>query len=123
MHSEAKKNLIRKKKRAFRVRNKVRGTSEVPRLSIVKTNKHIYAQIIDDEASKTLLSASTRRKVNKGEALMKKNVENAKQIGLSLAEQAKSLNIMQVRFDRGAHKYHGVVEAIAVGAREGGLNV
>lgn len=123
MHSEAKKNIVRKQKRAFRVRNTVRGTEAIPRLSVVKTNKHIYAQIIDDESSKTLVSASTRQKENKGTELVKKSVENAKKLGLYLAEKAKNQNIEKVRFDRGSHKYHGLVEALATGAREGGLNV
>lgn len=123
MHSEAKKKLVRKKKRAFRVRNKVRGTADVPRLSVVKTNKHLYAQLIDDEASKTLVFASTRQKENKGTDLGKKSLETAKKLGLYLAEKAKTQNIEQVRFDRGSHKYHGLVGAFATGAREGGLNV
>jgi len=105
--------------RHWRVRKKIRGTSERPRLSACFTAQHIYVQVIDDEAGRTLAAATTRRKsgVKNGA-----NVANAKRIGTEVAQAAKSKGITRVVFDRGAYLYHGRVKALADAAREGGLN-
>jgi large subunit ribosomal protein L18 len=104
-----------------RVRQKVSGTSERPRLTVYRSLNHIYAQIIDDRAGKTLVSASSidkgTRKENKGGG----NVAAAKVIGKIIAERAIAAGISKVAFDRGGYKYHGRVEALAQAAREAGL--
>ena len=107
--------LIRHK----RIRNKIMGTSEVPRLSVYRSNTGIYAQIIDDETRTTLVSASSLDKdLNSKNG---SNVEAAKVVGKSIAEKAKKANITKVVFDRGGYLYHGRVEALANAARENGL--
>lgn len=108
-------------RRTNRVRKKVRGSADRPRLNVYRSNKHIYCQLIDDEAGKTIVSASTRDKEVSGEIKFGGNVDAAKQIGLAIAEKAKSSGITQVRFDRGRYNYHGRVAEIASAAREGGL--
>ena len=105
-------------KRHNRVRGKISGTAERPRLSVFRSENHIYAQIIDDVAGKTLVSASTVEKSFEGNG---SNVEAAKKIGLLIAERAKNAGIETVVFDRGGYIYHGRVQALADGAREGGL--
>ena len=106
-------------KRHKRVRAKITGTAQCPRLNVFRSLQHIYAQIIDDEAGVTLVSASTTEKdfTNYGG-----NVEAAKAVGKLLAERAKEKNITDVVFDRGGYVYQGRVAALAEGAREGGLN-
>jgi large subunit ribosomal protein L18 len=98
------------------IRNKISGTSEKPRLSVFKSNKGIYAQIIDDSKGHTLLAASSRELGNE-----KNSVEVSKSVGTKLAEKAKAGGIEQVVFDRSGYLYHGKVKALAEGAREGGL--
>jgi len=110
-----------RRRRAFRVRNKLRGTSERPRLSISKTNKHIYAQLIDDERGISLAGVGTRSKENQKTEANKKSKEAAKEIGKQIAHLAKKRNISAVIFDRGISKYHGVIAELAQGAREAGL--
>ncbi len=105
-------------KRHRRVRAKVSGTPERPRLSVYRSEMHIYAQIIDDVAGNTLCSAST---VEKGFEGVGSNCEAAKKVGKTLAERAKAKGINTVVFDRGGYVYHGRVAALADGAREGGL--
>jgi large subunit ribosomal protein L18 len=102
-----------------RIRRKISGTSEVPRLSVFRSNKAIYAQIIDDEKQTTLVSASSLDKDLKLEN--GGNVEAAKKVGKSLAEKAKKAKITKVVFDRGGYLYHGRVAALAEAARENGL--
>ena len=104
--------------RHIRVRGKISGTPECPRLNVFRSNANIYAQIIDDVNGVTLVSANTLEKGFEGTA---GNVEAAKKIGLVLAERAKAKGIEQVVFDRGGYVYHGRVAALAEGAREGGL--
>ena len=118
MVKKADKNKAREA-RHRRVREKISGTPERPRLNVFRSTKHIYAQIIDDEAGVTLVSASTTEKdfTNYGG-----NVEAAKAVGKLLAERAKEKNITDVVFDRGGYVYQGRVAALAEGAREGGLN-
>ena len=101
-----------------RIRRKVTGTAERPRLAVHYSNQHIYAQVIDDAAGKTLVSAST---MDKSFEKASANVESAQQVGKLLAERAKGSNISAVVFDRGGHLYHGKVKALADAAREAGL--
>ncbi len=105
-------------KRHVRVRGKISGTPECPRLNVFRSNANIYAQIIDDVNGVTLVSANTLEKAFEGAA---GNCEAAKKVGLSLAERAKAKGIEEVVFDRGGYIYHGRVAALAEGAREGGL--
>ncbi len=99
----------------FRIRKKVNGTAERPRLSVFRSNKQIYAQVINDNEGKTLASASSLGL----EKLAK--TEQAKKVGAILAEKAKAAGVEQVVFDRNGYLYHGRVQALAEGAREGGL--
>ena len=102
-----------------RVRNKVSGTTEVPRLNVFRSNSNIFAQIIDDANGITLASASSidkELKLTNGS-----NVEAAKEVGKLIAERAKKVNISKVIFDRGGYLYHGRVKALAEAARENGL--
>ena len=105
-------------KRHRRVRYKVSGTPECPRLNVFRSSKHIYAQIIDDVNGVTLVSASTLEKSFEGAT---GNAEAAKKVGAVLAERAKEKGIEKVVFDRGGYVYHGRVAALAEGAREAGL--
>ena len=105
-------------KRHYRVRNKISGTAARPRLNVFRSAKNIYAQLIDDEAGKTLCSASTNEK---GSTEYGGNCEAAKKVGLALAERAKAQGIVDVVFDRSGYVYHGRVAALADAAREAGL--
>ena len=105
-------------KRHKRVRGKISGTPECPRLNVFRSEANIYAQIIDDVAGKTLVSASSLEKSFKGSGA---NIEGAKKVGQLVAEKAKAAGITTVVFDRGGYVYHGRVAALAEGAREGGL--
>ena len=105
-------------KRHKRVRAKISGTPERPRLNVFRSNANIYAQIIDDVNGVTLVSANTLEKEFEGTT---GNCEAAKKVGLVLAERAKAKGIEEVIFDRGGYVYHGRVAALAEGAREGGL--
>ena len=104
-------------KRHVRVRAKISGTPERPRLNVFRSNANIYAQIIDDINGATLVSASTLDKSFEG---FGGNVEAAKKVGLMIAERAKEKGITEVVFDRGGYIFHGRVAALAGGAREGG---
>lgn len=108
-----------KERRAFRVRNRVRASKRL-RLTVFRSNKHIYAQIIDDEAGKTLVSASTGEKTFGDSS--GSTVAAATQIGKLLAERAKGQGIVEVAFDRGSFRYHGRIAALADAAREAGLD-
>lgn len=111
---------IARAKRVRRIRKKISGTSERPRLRVFKSNKHMYAQIIDDMAGHTLVSMSTVDK--EFEASDEKGkVAVAKKIGVILANRAKAAGISKVIFDRGGSVYHGRVKSLSEGAREGGL--
>ena len=107
-----------RQKRHTRVRGKVSGTSERPRLNVFRSETNIYAQVIDDTKGVTLVSASSLEKGFEGHG---GNVEAAKKVGLMVAERAKAAGIEAVVFDRGGYLYHGRVKALAEGAREGGL--
>lgn len=108
-------------KRAYRVRNKIEGTAARPRLCVVKSNKHIQAQLIDDGEGKTLGAIATYSKKFRGTEYAKKSKTSARKLGEEIAEIAKSLQIKEVIFDRGHAKYHGVLKELADAAREGGL--
>lgn len=107
-------------KRHKRIRKKVSGTSDRPRLCIAKTLRHLYAQIVDDEARITLLHASTLEPALR-EDMRGANVAAAEKLGAVLAERAKEKGVSSVVFDRGGHVYHGVIEAFAKACRKGGL--
>ncbi len=107
-----------RQKRHVRVRAKISGTAERPRLNVFRSLHHIYAQIIDDVTGTTLCSASTLEKGFEGAT---GNCDAAKKVGVKLAEVAKAKGIEEVVFDRGGYIYHGRVKALAEGAREGGL--
>ena len=117
---EQKKNQLRQLRR-WRIRKKVRGSKERPRMSVCFTNQNIYVQFIDDIAGVTLASASTRAKSLPAGKKIGANVETAKKIGALAAEAAKGKGINQIVFDRNGAKYHGKVKALADAAREGGL--
>jgi len=111
-------------KRHKRIRSKVEGTPERPRLAVFRSNNHIYAQVIDDAAGNTLAATSTLNpeiRAALGEAVAG-NVEGAKLVGAKIAELCKQKNIEKVCFDRGGFRYHGRVQALADAAREAGLN-
>ena len=110
------RNELRKKRHA-RVRNKVSGTSECPRLNVFRSNSQNFAPVIDDERGITLVSSSSLSlKLENGG-----NIEGAKLVGKDIAEKCKAANITNVVFDRGGYLYHGRVEALAEAARENGL--
>ena len=117
MVTKADKNKARLK-RHLRVRGKISGTAECPRLNVFRSSKHIYAQIIDDVAGKTLAAASS---MDKGFELNGGNAEGAAAVGKAVAEAAVKAGITEVVFDRGGYIYHGRIKALAEGAREGGL--
>lgn len=116
MRHEKKQKLAQL--RHWRIRKKIVGTKERPRMSVCFSNQHIYVQFIDDAAGLTLAAAST---AGKADAKLNGNVASAKIIGTRAAEAAKTKGIKQVVFDRGAARYHGKVKALADAAREAGL--
>ena len=111
--------LTGRAKRHIRVRKKVRGTASRPRLSVFRSARHIYAQVIDDTTGRTLATASTLEPARRKQRT--KPLESAKNIGKSVAEKAKKAGIEEVVFDRGGYRYHGRVASVAEGAREAGL--
>jgi large subunit ribosomal protein L18 len=110
-----KRNIDSRKIRHKRLRAKIRGTSKRPRLSVFRSNKFVYAQIIDDEKGKILFSANDSKK-KKGA-----KIESAKIVGKEIAKKAAEGKIKKIIFDRGGYKYHGRIKSLAEGAREGGL--
>ena len=119
MINKPNRNRARLRRHA-RVRRKISGTAECPRLNVFRSSKHIYAQIIDDLAGTTLVSAST---MDTDFTEYGGNVEAAKAIGVKIAQKAIEKGITEVVFDRGGYIYHGRVKALAEGAREGGLTL
>ena len=117
MITKQDKNQVRKKRHG-RVRSKISGTAQRPRLNVFRSNKNIYAQLIDDVAGVTLVSANTQEKAFEG---MGANVEAAAKIGEIIAKRAAEKNIANVVFDRSGYLYHGRVKALAEAARENGL--
>jgi large subunit ribosomal protein L18 len=115
---EAREKVSARSRRHRRVRKKVSGTAERPRLTVYRSNKHIYAQMIDDVAGKTLVSSSTLAESNGGD-----RIAQAKAVGTDLAKKAKDAGISSAVFDRGGFRYHGRVKAVAEAAREEGLKL
>ena len=111
-----------RQRRRYHTRNKLRGSTERPRLSVHRTNEHIYCQLIDDSAGKTVASASSRDSGLRDSVKYGGNVAAAQAIGKAIAERALAAGVKQVRFDRGHYQYHGRVAALADAAREAGLS-
>ena len=121
MINKASRAEIREKKHR-RIRHHLNGTATTPRLAVFRSNKHMYAQIIDDTVGKTLVSASTLQKEVKAELEKTNDVEAAAYLGKVIAERAKAKGIDEVVFDRGGFIYQGKIKALADAAREAGLN-
>lgn len=121
MRTRTSKRVLGREKRHSRVRKSILGTAERPRLSVFRSLRHIFAQLVDDTTGRTLVSASSISKEIRGSVAGKKKSEISKAVGLLLAQRAKTANIQAVTFDRGGCLYHGRVKALAEGAREGGL--
>lgn len=121
MINKVNKNEIRKRKH-LRVRKKISGTAECPRLCVFRSNTNIYAQIIDDSNGITLVSASSLDKDVKASVANGGNIEAAAAVGKLVAERAQAKEITEVVFDRGGYIYHGRVAALAEAAREAGLS-
>lgn len=121
MDNHILKRNVKRKRRVLRVRKRVRGSSEMPRLSVFKTNKHLSVQLIDDENHITIASVGTTTKENRNTQFAKKSKETAKHIGSKIAELAKGKQIQKVVFDRGRLKFHGIIAELANAAREAGL--
>ena len=121
----AHEKVIRKQRirRKRRVRKPLRGTADQPRMSVFRSNKHVYCQLIDDFSRQTLVSASTRDKDVRESVSSPGNKEAAVAIGKLIAERAAAQGIQRVCFDRGPYKYHGRVAALADAAREAGLKL
>jgi large subunit ribosomal protein L18 len=111
----------RLERRKFGIRKSLFGSTERPRLSVFRSDKHIYAQLIDDYAGRTLAAAGSTLTDVRGDLRNGGNIEAAKRVGRAIAERAKAAGITKVAFDRGGRKYHGRVKALADAAREGGL--
>lgn len=115
------KKQQKRHKRALRVRKSLRGTALRPRLCVVKSNAHIEVQMIDDENGKTLASTSTRSSEFRNTEFNRRNKQSAKKLGEKIAELAQEQKIGEVVFDRGCHKFHGVLAELAEAARSSGL--
>jgi large subunit ribosomal protein L18 len=113
--------IVGRERRKLRIRKKVNGTSERPRLSVFRSTRHIYAQVIDDASGKTLAAASTLSKDLDGKLEEDNKVEAAKKVGKLIAGVCKDKGITKVVFDRNGYLYHGRVSALAQAAREAGL--
>lgn len=113
------KKVVRRQKLRFRIRKNVKGTGSLPRLSVFRSNKDIYAQLIDDTTGKTIAAASSRIKDLAGATGNK--VDKSKAVGNAVAKAALAKGITNCIFDRGGYLYHGRVKSLAEGAREGGL--
>jgi large subunit ribosomal protein L18 len=116
------KSKVARKRRHRRIRTRISGSAERPRLNVFRSLDHIYAQVIDDVAGKTLASASTVDKELRGKVSGKSKKEQATLVGKTIAERAKAAGVSTVLFDRGGYLYHGRIQALADGAREGGLD-
>jgi large subunit ribosomal protein L18 len=121
MPDKNKAKAVRFKRRKIGIRKRLTGTPERPRLTVFRSSKHIYAQVIDDHAGRTLVAASTLVDEVKGDLKHGANVAAAKRVGKAIAEKAKAAGVTQVSFDRAGNRYHGRIKALADAAREGGL--
>ena len=120
MVSKESRSKVRAKKH-MKIRNRFSGTAERPRLAVFRSNNHVYAQVIDDVAGKTLVSASTLEKDIKAELKNTDDIDAATKVGTVVAQRAMEKGIKAVVFDRGGYIYHGKVKALADAAREAGL--
>ncbi len=121
MADKNKDKAARLQKRKWSLRSSLFGSVERPRLSVFRSDKHIYAQVINDFDGKTLVAAASTATDIRGDLKNGGNIEAAKRVGKAIAEKAKAAGITKVAFDRGGRKYHGRVKALADAAREGGL--
>ena len=117
-----KRKELARAKRKLRVRKKIFGTPGKPRLSVFRSLKHIYCQVIDDSAARTLVASSTKELIKRNELEKGGNIAAAERIGKDIAKKALEKGIQKVVFDRGCHKFHGRVKALAEKAREGGIS-
>jgi len=123
MESSLRRTRKQRAKRALRVRKKLNGTAEKPRLSVFKSNRNLFVQLIDDEKGETLFGVGTLGKELKDTKLAQKSTDAAKHLGNLVAQKAKEKNITKAVFDRGRYKYHGLIAALAEAAREAGLQI
>jgi large subunit ribosomal protein L18 len=121
MADKNKKKAARHQRRQWSGRKNIFGSTDRPRLNVFRSDKHIYAQLIDDHAGKTLVAASSISTEVRGELKNGGNIAAAKKVGASIAQKAKGAGITKVSFDRAGRKYHGRVKALADAARQGGL--
>ena len=119
MRTRSNQRTLARRHRHKRVRKKVTGTPERPRLAVYRSNRHIYAQLIDDGAGRTLVAATSQTLADASDSPQ----EQAKTVGMELAGKAKDAGVSAAVFDRGGFLYHGQVRALADGAREGGLTI
>lgn len=120
-NNQQKKDLLRRHKRALRVRRRLKHDTTLPRLSVYKSNSHIAAQIIDDEKGMTLCGVATYSEEFRKTKFNKRNKESARALGERLAALAKEKNVKEVVFDRGPFKFHGILAELAQAARANGL--
>jgi large subunit ribosomal protein L18 len=120
MESKVNRAEVRRRLR-HRIRRRMQGTAEKPRLAIFRSDKHIYAQVVDDVAGRTLAHASSRDTALRSDLKSGGNIAAAKVVGAAIAEKAKAAGLSTVVFDRGGYLYHGRVKALADAAREAGL--
>ncbi len=121
MADKQKAKQVRLQRRKWSLRSSLFGTVERPRLSVFRSDKHIYAQVIDDHSGTTLVAVASTSADVRGDLPNGGNIEAAKRVGKIVAERAKAAGITKIAFDRGGRKYHGRVKALADAAREGGL--
>lgn len=112
----------RLQRRRYHIRKALVGTAERPRLCVFRSDKHIYAQVIDDHAGRTLVAAASTEKDVRGDAPNGGNIKAAERVGQAVAERAKAAGITKVAFDRGGRMYHGRIKALADAARKAGLS-
>jgi large subunit ribosomal protein L18 len=117
----SKIKMVRRLRRKRGIAKHVRGTAAKPRLTVSRSHKHIYAQLIDDHAGQTICAASTRHKAVRGQVTNGGNIDAAKVVGTALAEMARSKQVETICFDRNGYRYHGRIRALADAVREGGL--
>ncbi|MCE2803813.1 MAG: 50S ribosomal protein L18 [Gemmataceae bacterium] len=117
-----KRKAVSQERRRNRVRRVVRGTADRPRLTVFRSSKHIYVQLIDDDQGKTLVAASTVSPELKGKVNYGGNIKAAEAVGDLVAQKAKSAGLSKICFDRGHYRYHGRIKALADAARKGGLD-
>lgn len=122
MRRRTPRNITARKKRHYRVRGRVSGNVERPRLNVFRSGRHIYAQVIDDTQGHTLAAASTLDATLKEQLTDLKMVDEARQVGVLVGKRAQEQGVTKVVFDRGGWQYHGRVQALAEGARESGLD-